>query len=145
MAYINFINEDVSYLLKNKKLIKAWITNTVQSENQSIEEINIIFASDKYIHSINNEYLKHDTYTDIITFQYNEINNPIHSDLFISLDRVKENAQLFNQRFTDELHRILIHGTLHLVGYHDKKQADKLIMTSKEDYYLSLRPEQLQK
>ena len=143
MSLINFFTEDSNYQLRNKKLIRQWISDTAKSEKYSIETINLIFTSDNYLHQLNVEHLNHDTLTDIITFEYNEPNEAISSDIFISIDRVKENATNFNQLLHNELHRIIIHGVLHLLGFKDKTKTDKEEMTSKEDYYLSLRPEKL--
>jgi rRNA maturation RNase YbeY len=145
MASIHFFNEDLNYRIRNKKLLRQWILNTIMEEKKTIEGINFILTSDVNLHKINLEYLSHDTFTDIITFQYNAPEEAILSDIFISFDQVKENAKLFCVRQLDELHRITIHGVLHLLGYKDKNKADKQLMTSKEDYYLSLRPEELVK
>ena len=140
---ISFHNEDSTYRLSHKKLIKKWITSSVESEKLQYYELNFIFTSDQYLHQLNIEYLNHDTYTDIITFQYNEEGNPIHGDIFISIDRVKDNALKFKQPLLKELHRMIIHGLLHLMGYQDKIKEAKELMTFKEDYYLSLRPKEL--
>jgi rRNA maturation RNase YbeY len=136
---INFFNGDFPLKLKNKNQLKNWIKNTITTENKKLNTINFIFCTDQYLLEINLGYLKHDTYTDIITFQYHTSEEPIIGDIFISIPRVTENAKIFNQSFEDELHRNLIHGTLHLLGYTDKSKTDKALMTSKEDYYLSLR------
>ena len=121
--------------------MRKWITKTIQNEGGEYETINFIFTSDSYLHKINVDYLQHDTYTDIITFEYNEGDFPIISDIYISIDRCKENAKTYNIRLRDEIHRIIIHGVLHLLSYKDKTKKDKELMTSKEDYYLSLRSE----
>lgn len=143
MSSINFFIEDTEYRIRNKKLIRKWIIAAINQENYLLDTINLIFTSDNYLYQLNLEHLNHDTLTDIITFEYNEEEQPILSDIFISIDRVQENATKYNQRKLDELHRIIIHGTLHLLGYNDKKKLDKELMTKKEDYYLSLRPEDL--
>ncbi len=143
MPTINFYLEDASYQLKKKKLIRKWILATISHEKAEIDNISYIFCTDSYLYKLNTEYLNHDTLTDIITFQYNSPDEAIQSDIFISIERVKENAKLYNQRLLDEVHRILIHGTLHLLGYKDKSDNEKAEMTAKENYYLSLRPEDL--
>lgn len=141
MPLINFFTEDTNYQLRNKKPIRKWIEETINSENHSLDNINLIITSDKYLHQINLEHLNHDTFTDIITFEYNSKSEAINSDIFISIDRIRYNSIKFKQLQTNELHRIIIHGILHLLGYKDKTKIDKEEMTSKEDYYLSLRPE----
>jgi len=141
LSEIHFFNEDVNYRLRDKKKIRNWVINTIDNEGYELESINFIFTSDSYLHKINVDYLSHDTYTDIITFEYNENGLPILSDIYISLDRCRENAKTLKLSLTNEVHRIIIHGVLHLLGYKDKNKKDKDLMTSKEDYYLSLRSE----
>lgn len=97
-----------------------------------------VFSDDEFLHKINKEYLRHNTYTDIITFDLSE-NDSLDGEIYISLDRVKENAQNFNVKFTDEIHRVMVHGILHLLGYNDKTPSQKRKMKAKEDFYLSLR------
>lgn len=143
MSSINFLNEDLSYNVVKKKLLRSWILNTIKNEGSTIESINYIFTSDSFLYNLNIEYLNHDTFTDIITFQYNEVGEAIQSDIFISIERLRENAKTYKQKLLDEVHRIIIHGTLHLLGYKDKSPSEKEEMTSKEDYYLSLRPNEL--
>ena len=143
MSSINFYNEDINYRIRNKKLLSNWLTKSIELEDKQIEEISFIFTSDSFLLNLNTEYLSHDTFTDIITFQYNEEGAKLHSDIFISIERVKDNAKEYKQTMLNELHRMLIHGVLHLLGYKDKNKKAKQIMTRKEDYYLSLRPENL--
>ena len=107
-------------------------------ENKNIENLSFIFCSDEYLLKINKNYLTHDFYTDVISFDYTE-ENLVSGDIFISIDRVKENAIIFSSSIKDELHRIIIHGLLHLLGYSDKTPRLKAIMKDKEDFYLSLR------
>lgn len=107
----------------------------IKDYNKDLDIINFIFCSDEYLLKVNQEYLQHDYYTDIITFDYSD--EFIQSDIFISIDRVKENALELNLSFNDELHRIIFHGVLHLVGFEDKDDESKKIMTEREDYYLS--------
>ena len=133
---ILFINDDsVSYKLKNKRLIKSWIREIILSYKKETGEINYIFCSDRKILAINKEFLKHDYYTDIITFDYcNE--QIINSDVFISLDTVKSNSHLYKTPFIDELHRVMIHGVLHLIGFKDKSKLDAEKMREAENIAL---------
>lgn len=120
--------------------LKSWILNTSLSEGSDIGELLFSFCTDDYLHKINVDYLKHDTFTDIITFDYSSP-SLISGEIFISLDRVNDNANKFDLPFDFELYRILIHGVLHLLGYKDKSPKEKAEMTAKEDYYLSLLPD----
>ena len=139
---INFFTEDIHYAIKQKNLARKWINDRILSEGFSPGEINIIFCSDDYLHKINVEYLNHDNFTDIITFDYTE-NQKISGDLFISIERVKENAKFFTRKISEELHRVIIHGVLHLCGYGDKSKKEQEIMTKKENINLSHRPVKL--
>ena len=130
--------EDVKFRLEQRKALRSWILESSSQEGKAVSDLNYIFCSDQHLHSINVEYLDHDTFTDIITFDYSEA-QVIAGDIFISWDRVKANAKKFKVKTRDELHRVIIHGTLHLLGYGDKTEAEKRTMTAKEDYYLSLR------
>ena len=134
---VYFHSEGTTYNLRHKKLVREWIITVINSENSKPGKINFIFCSDKYLHKINLTYLKQDTYTDTITFDYSE-KGLLSGDIFISIERVKENAKEFNARFTNELHRVMVHGILHLLGYKDKTHAQKGIMRKKEDFCLSL-------
>lgn len=139
MPTINFFIEDVKYDLKQKLLLKKWIKETIQNEGYKLQELNFILCSDEYLLRINQEYLDHDTFTDVITFDNSETYKTILGDIFISLERIIENAGIFNHQVFDELHRVMIHGTLHLLGYPDKDKTSKKLMTLKEDEYLSKR------
>jgi rRNA maturation RNase YbeY len=136
---INFFNEDVAYTLKQKIVVRHWINTTIIQEGYQLKELNFIFCSDTYLLNINQQYLRHNTFTDIVTFDNSDEPKKILGDVFISTDRIKENAQTFNVTEADETHRVIIHGTLHLLGYKDKSKADKALMTQKEDHYLSVR------
>lgn len=136
---IHFFEEDISYTLKDKNEVRNWINHTISSEKHTLSELNFIFCSDNYLLEINKQYLNHDTFTDIITFDNSEEEGIIIGDIFISIERVKENAKNFNVSIIDELHRVIIHGTLHLLSYPDKKKEEKALMTSKEDFYLAER------
>ncbi len=137
MPAINFFNEDIGFKLNSKLKLKKWIKETLISEGYKLNELNYILCSDDYLLQINQQYLAHDTYTDIITFNNSEIEKEITGDIFISIERIKENAEKFGVTAQQELQRVLIHGALHLCGYKDKKPADKKLMTQKEDFYLN--------
>lgn len=122
------------------KETSEWLQKAIHNEVFELGKLQYTFLNDDDLLQINKKYLNHDTYTDIITFDYNK-GNFIFSELFISLDRVHENANINHVDFNRELHRVLIHGLLHLMGYNDKSPNEKSIMTSKEDYYLSLLPQ----
>ncbi len=122
----------------NPEFLFAWYSNVCEVENKSLGEISIIFCSDEHLLQMNKEYLQHDYYTDIITFDYTE-ENLVSGDLFISVDRVEDNANEFDSPFQDELHRVCIHGLLHLCGYKDKSEKDEELMRSKENEMLMLR------
>lgn len=136
---IQFFSEDIDFTLKEKTHLRNWISQTVKSEGKRLRELNFIFCSDNYLLGINQHYLKHDTFTDIITFDNSEAPGLVLGDIFISMERVKENAEKFKVPHRDELHRIMIHGVLHLLGYTDKGKNDKEKMTEKENHYLSRR------
>jgi probable rRNA maturation factor len=139
MPTVNFFEEDINFKLKNKTKVKHWIKSAILAEGYTLKELNYIFCSDQYLLQINQQYLDHDTYTDIVTFDNSEKDKVIEGDIFISIDRIRENAVKFNSGEVNELHRVIIHGALHLLGYQDKKVESKKIMTSKEDHYLTIR------
>ena len=139
MANLLIHCEDVEFTLPNHSLVITWIENVVLSKNCAIEEINFIFCSDDYLLSINQEYLHHDYYTDIITFDHSEEDTTLAADIYISIDRVNENAMTLKVSFLDELHRVMIHGVLHLLGLDDKSESEKTEMRKIEDHYLALR------
>lgn len=135
---ISFQMEAIDFELASPPTIIHWIAQIIAREHCRLVTLNYIFCSDEYLHQINLEYLDHDTLTDIITFPYSD--PPlIHGDIFISIERVRENADMLAIDFTDELHRVMIHGVLHLCGYGDKSAEEKKRMTEKEDEALSLR------
>ena len=139
MASINFFSEKIRFKLVHPKKTASWIKSVAKAERAPIKSINYIFCNDDYLREINIRYLKHKTYTDIVTFNYGLLTEPLEGDIFISIDRVKENASKFNIDFDTELHRVIIHGILHMIGYNDKSKTEKLAMREKEDTYLSLR------
>ena len=127
---------DFSFTVANKRT--AWLLEIAKKEGRNLELINYIFCDDEYLHKINLEFLSHDNYTDIITFDYG-LGVDLVSDIFVSVERVQENANEFKASFDDELDRVLAHGLLHLCGYKDKSPEDQALMREKENYYLSLR------
>ena len=135
---ILYYYEDVDFVFKNKTLNNRWLRLVAESEIKRIGDISIIFCSDNYILDINQRYLQHDYFTDIITFDYCE-GDKLSGDLFISIDSVKENAMEYGSEFSDELNRVIVHGILHLIGYYDHTEEDIAMMRKKENYYLSLR------
>jgi probable rRNA maturation factor len=139
MAAINFFSHDVIFNLPKPKKTSSWIKRAIKNEGSVVGQLNFIFCSDSYLLTLNLQYLNHQTYTDIITFDTSEDNEALEGDIFISIDRVRENAEKFNKTFMEELHRVIIHGVLHLLGYSDKSERKKREMRKKEDAYLSLR------
>jgi probable rRNA maturation factor len=137
-SVIHYFTEDIRFSLKHKTIIKNWLKEAIAAEGYRLEELNFIFCSDEYLLGINQQYLDHDTYTDVITFDNSETLKTIVGDIFISVDRIRENAKQFERVFQDEICRVMIHGTLHLLGYKDKSRAAKQQMTKKEDHYLKL-------
>ena len=125
-------NYETDFLLENEKQYEAWISVVINSENFDEGEINYIFCDDEYLHKINVDYLDHDTLTDIISFDYT-VGNLIQGDIFISVDRVRENAHDFNVSFEEELKRVVVHGVLHYCGYQDKSPKDQILMRLKEE------------
>lgn len=138
MPAINFFEEDVTFKFPQKARIKTWITKAVFKEGSTIQELNFIFCSDSYLKAVNIEYLQHDYFTDIITFDNSEEDGKLEGDIFISIDRVRDNSQEFSFSFEEELRRVMIHGVLHLLGYKDKSAKDQHLMREKENEYLSL-------
>ncbi len=138
MAEISFHLEDTidhPFPTQEKEFI-TWLENVGKAELKNISSLTYIFCSDEYILDINIKYLGHDYYTDIITFPYRE-GDDIESDLYISLERVKENAEDFEVAFDEELKRVMVHGLLHLIGYTDKSEDDIHVMREKENYYIA--------
>ena len=126
-----------TFSLKTEVAVTKCIKALAKQELREIGDIIFVFCDDNYLHKINLEFLDHDTYTDIITFDYS-VGNEIISEIYVSVDRVAENAKKYSQTFENEIHRVIIHGVLHLCGYKDKLAEDKQIMRDKENHYLSL-------
>lgn len=131
-------NYETQFKLENTEQFSEWISNTIAEENCKEGEINYIFCTDDYLHKLNVDFLDHDTLTDVISFDYS-VGKELHGDIYISVDRVEENASDFNVAFLDEIARVIIHGVLHYCGYKDKTDADEKEMRYKEDYYLAKR------
>ena len=125
-------NYELEFQLENEEQYSSWISNVILSENKKEGDINYIFCDDEYILEINKQYLDHDYYTDIISFDYS-VGNELHGDIFVSIERVRENAVEFDVTFDEELKRVLAHGVLHYCGYKDKTEEEELLMRSKED------------
>lgn len=134
---ISFNNQSIAFKLKQKTKLKQWIKSITVNEKHKVGDINYVFCTDDELLEINIKHLNHNTYTDIITFDYTE-NKTINSDIFISVDRVTENAKKFQVDFDTELRRVMIHGVLHLFGYKDKSKADAELMRKKEDAALKI-------
>ena len=139
MAGITFFSQDLPFKPSKPQKTKRWIREVIHREDMRLLQLNYIFCSDEYLLAINRQYLQHNTLTDIITFDNSETPNEIEGDIFISIERVEANARELGTKFDQELHRVLIHGVLHLMGYRDKKAKDKSLMRKKEDACLSLR------
>ncbi|MBJ6368460.1 rRNA maturation RNase YbeY [Snuella sedimenti] len=132
---INF-NYETAFRLKEEDRISAWISGVIDSEGFKEDEVNYIFCDDEYLHKINVEFLNHDTLTDIISFDYT-VGKIIQGDVFISIERVVENANDFEVPFDEELRRVMVHGVLHYCGYKDKSDEDASLMRDKENHYLN--------
>lgn len=135
---VSFYFEDIKFVFRQKILTRKWLKLVAESEICRIGDISVIFCSDNYILDINQKYLGHDYFTDIITFDYRE-GDRLSGDLFISVDSVRENSIEYGTAFNDELNRVIVHGLLHIIGYDDHTDEDIKVMRSKENYYLSLR------
>jgi probable rRNA maturation factor len=135
---IFFFLEEVSFDLKHKRKIREWIRQAADNEDHRIGSLNYIFTSDNVLIQLNKEYLQHFTLTDIITFDLSENEGELSGDIYISIDRAKENAKEYKVSLNNEVSRLMIHGILHLIGYKDKTPEEKEQMRAKEEFYLSL-------
>jgi rRNA maturation RNase YbeY len=129
-------NYETDFELPNESQLSDWISATILNEKCKEGEINYIFCDDEYLHKLNVEFLNHDTLTDIISFDYS-VGKELHGDIYISIERVADNAKDFKIEFIEELHRVIIHGILHYCGYKDKSDADEIVMRQKENDYLA--------
>ena len=135
---VSYFFEETDFKFKNRRLNNAWLKTVAGSEIKKLGDINIIFCSDNYILDVNQRYLQHDYFTDIITFDYCE-GDVLSGDLFISVDSVRENSVFYGTDFENELNRVIVHGLLHLIGYDDHSDEDIRTMREKENYYLEIR------
>jgi rRNA maturation RNase YbeY len=139
---INFLKADVAYAPKQKNTLMLWMQRVAKMHHCQIEQLDFIFCSDDYLLNINQQFLAHDTFTDIITFDYSEpsksTSKAIVGEIYISIERVKENAKTFKTSYLNELHRVMIHGVLHLCGFKDKKAAEQVEMRAQEDVALKV-------
>ena len=139
MAKVNFFTEDVDFSLSKPRKTSAWLSASAAKEKFNIASLSYIFCNDSFLLDINQRFLNHNSLTDVITFDYSEKPAELAGEIYISIQRIGENAAKFNTTFDDELHRVMIHGALHLMGYLDKTPAAKALMRKKEEAYLSLR------
>ncbi len=138
MAKINFLTGDRQFNFQQKRAIKGFIERIFKKERKDLLQITYVFCSDEFLLKLNNDFLQHDYYTDIISFGLSEKNKPVEAEIYISIDRVKENAQQLGVFYKTEMLRVLFHGALHLCGYKDKRKSEILLMRAKEDRYLLL-------
>lgn len=138
MGTITFNNHDIQFSLKDKLFIKSFLARVFAEEGVTFKSVSYVFCTDQFLLKLNQEYLNHDTLTDILTFTLSNSSLPIVSEIYISVERVTENAENLKESFTTELYRVMIHGILHLCGYNDHTKPEKAIMRKKEDDYLSL-------
>ena len=133
---IQFFSEDTEFVLKSKTVIRRWITGVIRDNNRRPWYLNFIFCSDEYLLELNRTYLKHDTFTDILTFPYDDDPELVSGDIFISVERVHENAKKFGQNIEQEMCRVMVHGVLHLIGFDDHGKAKRMKMREMEEKYL---------
>ena len=136
-ASIEFHYATRPFFFRNRNRLKKFILSLAKREGQKVEQISYVFCTDAYLLTINREFLDHDDYTDIISFPLSKPHQPLVSEIYISIDRVKQNAAFYKSSFEKELHRVIFHGTLHLCGYRDKSQKDISLMRRKEEEYLN--------
>ena len=135
---VHFYFEKVDFTLRDRKKLKSFINSLIVKEKKNLNNLNYIFCSDKALLEINRKYLDHNFYTDVITFDLSSSPKEILADIYISVDRIKENAKSLKLSLKEELHRVMFHGLLHLCGYNDKTEAQKKLIRKKEDFYLNL-------
>jgi probable rRNA maturation factor len=136
---IQFFKEGVRFRILHGEAVKQWILKAFRENKTDVQQVNYIFCSDRYLLRLNKDFLGHRYLTDVITFDHTVEEGKVEADIYISTERVADNAQKFNTGFTGELHRVMIHGALHLMGYNDKKTGDKEAMREAEDHWLSRR------
>ncbi len=133
---IHFFTEDIKYSIKGKNTLKKWLQEAIKAHHYQLQELNVILCSDNYLYEMNIKYLDHDTLTDVITFDNSDSKQTVEGDIFISLDRIKENAQSLSVSLENELYRVMMHGTLHLLGFKDKTPQEQATMRKMEDFWL---------
>ena len=138
-AAIFFTYQVPRFRVRNSSPVKRWMLQAFRQEKKKLKQLNVVFCSDKFLLDINKKFLKHNFHTDVITFQYNKKNAPVEGEIFISVEMVMANSKKFNAAFKDELHRVMIHGALHLCGYSDKTSAAKSLMQKRENKHLLQR------
>jgi probable rRNA maturation factor len=136
MQKVHFLNNDRKVTLKSKKMLEVFVDKLFKTERQKLDSLTYIFCSDEYLLGINKQYLSHDYYTDVITFTLSVPGSPIVGEVYISIDRVKDNALSLKIPYSNELHRVLFHAALHLCGYDDKTKSESRLMRNREDEYL---------
>jgi probable rRNA maturation factor len=136
---VHFFFEGITKFNPGKNLLNDWILQVVSVHGQKLKSLRVVFCSDDFLLELNKKYLQHNTFTDIITFPYSNPGEALEGELYISTERVKDNALSLDTEWLEELHRVIIHGVLHLLGYNDHTDAEKDLMRSREDYCLSLR------
>jgi probable rRNA maturation factor len=136
---IFFFKEGIKFRLSKQSVLMSWILKLINKEKHQLSNINFIFCSDVYLRKINKSYLEHDYFTDIITFDNSDKSKIIDGDIYISIDRVRANSRTYKNSFEDELHRVMAHGVLHLIGYGDKNEKQKTEMKKQEDRWLEKR------
>lgn len=139
MASVLFFSEGVNFVLPHPRKTASWIRLVVSREKHTLRWLNCVFCSDAHLFNLNTSYLHHQTLTDILTFDYSSDTRKIEGEVYVSIERVRENASKFNVSFDDELHRVIVHGVLHLLGYDDNQAAERAKIRKKEEAYLSLR------
>ena len=137
---ISFNKVETGFVLPEPDKLKTWLKHVVQSEGKNLGDLNYLFVDDKYLLEINQKYLGHDTLTDIVTFPLSQSPDIISGELYLSIERIKENTVTLNVDFERELKRVIVHGVLHLIGYDDSTTEEKNLIRTKEDYYLNLQP-----
>lgn len=137
MSSIYFLSEGIKFKPKKQNNLKNWVKGVIKSEGRNLTSLIYIFCSDSYLFTLNQGYLNHKTFTDIITFDYSE-GDVVDGEIYISVDRIKDNAIKFERDFEEELHRVMIHGVLHILGFKDKSPSEKSVMRKKEEACLSL-------
>ena len=134
---IYYFSEEINFRLRQKRKLSVWLQRVIQQEGYTLDHLNFIFCADHYLHAKNITYLSHDTLTDVITFNYSTDAKTILGDVYISIERVSENAKAYNRKMVEELYMVMVHGLLHLLAYNDQKPEDQLIMREKENFYLN--------